>query len=126
MGAVALIADPNSMFARVASKLGAVPASVHRQLAEKMAKLPTQSPAPQRPAATQDFQAMLNKAEQIRNKFGDALIAVDHIILSLHESSDCAKVLDSQAMTTKQLERVIEEMRGGKKITSKFQEANYE
>ena len=124
--AVALIADPNSMFARVAQKLGAVPSQVHRQLAEKMSKLPVQTPAPQRPAPTQDFQAMLNKAEQIRNKFGDALIAVDHIILSLHESSDCAKVLDSQAMTTKQLERVIEEMRGGKKITSKFQEANYE
>lgn len=124
--AVALFADPNSMASRVAAKLGAVPASVHRQLAEKMAQLPTQSPAPPRPSPTQDFQKLLNQAEVIRNKFGDALIAVDHLLLSLHQSEDVKKILDSQSMSNKQVERIVEEMRGGKKITNKFQEANYE
>jgi ATP-dependent Clp protease ATP-binding subunit ClpB len=123
---LALFSDPKEMGARVAAKAGANPQSVQRQFSDKVAKLPAQSPAPPKPAASPDLQQVLNAVEHKRQELGDALVAVDHFILCLHEGREAATILDGNGLSRKTLERVIMELRGGKKITSKFQEGNYE
>jgi ATP-dependent Clp protease ATP-binding subunit ClpB len=124
--ALALFDDPSGIAGSLAQKCGADSQQLAKQFREKCASLPSQSPPPQNPSPNPDFQKILNTAEHKRKELGDSLIAADHFILCLHESRDLASILDSAGMTKKNVEAKLKEMRGDKKVTSQFQEQNYE
>ena len=123
--AAALFSDKNALPSRVAQKIG-VSADLGELFTNKAKALPAQNPAPASPSPNQDSQRILNTAEQQRVQLQDELLAVDHFLLALHESSDVAKMLDSVGATKMGIKNALLDLRKGKRITSEFQDQNYE
>jgi len=123
---LALFKDTNGMGARVARKAGASPDALVTQFTDKMRQVPAQSPAPESPSPNQDLMRVVNTVEQLRVKMEDSLVAVDHFLLALFEAKEAADILERNGLNKKTMERVVGELRKGKKITSKFQEQTYE
>lgn len=123
---LALFKDANGLATRAARKAGASPDAIMTQLTDKVRMFPAQTPAPPSPSPNQDLMRILNGAEQKRVKLEDQLVAVDHFLLCMHDAKETAEVLDRAGLNAKTLERVVMELRKGKKVTNKFQEQNYE
>ncbi|MFD1125901.1 ATP-dependent chaperone ClpB [Lentilactobacillus raoultii] len=71
---------------------------------------------------------LLQNAEQIKNEFGDAYIAVDTLtiaVMQLHGDS-FTDYLSKQGITEQKVRNVVEKIRGGQKVTSKNQEDSYQ
>eukprot|EP00760_Papus_ankaliazontas_P012569 PhM_4_TR15394/c0_g1_i1/m.53669/K03695/clpB; ATP-dependent Clp protease ATP-binding subunit ClpB len=124
--ATALFEDPHGMARRLAEKCNASGSEIHSTFAAKAAALPAQSPAPASPTPNGDFQKILNTAEQKRRELSDSLLAVDHLLLALHDVRECATVLEQAGVPRRALEAKLKETRGSKKVTSEFQEQTYE
>lgn len=123
---LAIFSDTNGMGARAARKAGASPEAIITAFTDKLRSYPAQNPAPPNPSPNPDFHKILNTAEQKRVELEDSLIAVDHFLLSLHDAKETAEILDRNGINKTTMQRVIKELRQGKKVTSKFQEQNYE
>eukprot|EP00008_Paramoeba_atlantica_P006647 CAMPEP_0201478234 /NCGR_PEP_ID=MMETSP0151_2-20130828/3136_1 /ASSEMBLY_ACC=CAM_ASM_000257 /TAXON_ID=200890 /ORGANISM="Paramoeba atlantica, Strain 621/1 / CCAP 1560/9" /LENGTH=858 /DNA_ID=CAMNT_0047859261 /DNA_START=83 /DNA_END=2659 /DNA_ORIENTATION=- len=124
--ACALFEDPHGLAARVAQKLGADPSHLEGLFREKANALPGQSPPPASVSPNSELQRILNTAEQKRISLQDTLLAVDHFLLSLHESRELGEVLTRQGLSKKAIEGKVTELRKGKKVTSAHQETTYE
>ncbi|RNF02406.1 101 kDa heat shock protein [Trypanosoma conorhini] len=122
--AYALFKDENGLPSRVLKKLGA--GVVLDAFMGRIEAVPTQSPAPTQPRPNTDMTRVLNTAEQKRVALGDTLLAVDHLLLALYESKDVAKILNAAGAGSKAVEKALVELRKGKKVTSEFQDQNYE
>lgn len=122
--ACAMFDDDNSLASRVLRKIGA--SSVKEALEARVDAVPTQTPAPSQPRPNSDMMRVLNTAEQERVALGDTLMAMDHFLLALHESKDVGSILDAAGADKKKIRSMLMEMRKGKKITSDFQDDNYE
>ncbi|KAG5490425.1 hypothetical protein JKF63_00545 [Porcisia hertigi] len=122
--ACVMFEDENGLPSRLMRKLNA--ASVKEALEARVGAIPTQFPAPTQPRPNSDMMRVLNTAEQERVALGDTLVALDHFLLSLHESKEVGKILDAAGADKKAIRTALLEMRKGKKITSDFQDDNYE
>ncbi|PBJ77851.1 ATP-dependent Clp protease subunit, heat shock [Trypanosoma cruzi cruzi] len=122
--ACALFKDENGLPSRVLKKVGA--GIVMDALMARVEAIPTQSPAPTQPHPNSDMTRVLNTAEQKRVAFGDTLLAVDHLLLALYESKDTNSILKAAGADSKTVEKALKELRKGKKITSEFQDQNYD
>jgi ATP-dependent Clp protease ATP-binding subunit ClpB len=122
--AYTMFEDDNSLASRVLRKLNA--ANVKEALEARVDAIPTQAPAPAQPRPNSDMMRVLNTAEQERVALGDTLVAADHFLLALHESKEVGKILDAAGADKKAIRTTLMEMRKGKKITSDFQDDNYE
>lgn len=76
---------------------------------------------------SQNLARLLQEAEQLRQKRGDEYIALDTVILALMKlKNHPLKVyLEKQGLTEKKLKEIVDDLRGGEKVTSKNQEENY-
>lgn len=122
--AYCLFEDDNGLPARVVRKLGG--GSVLMGLQDLLGKIPVQSPAPPKPSPNMELQKALNVAEQERVALGDTLLAVDHLLLALHTSTSVGRVLNQCGATKDAVKTTLLELRNGRKITSDFQDDNYE
>lgn len=122
--ACAMLEDDNGLPSRVLRKLQANP--VKETLESKIGTIPSQQPAPSQPRPNADLSRVLNTAEQERVALGDTLMAMDHFLLAIHESRVVREVLDAAGATKGKVRETLMAMRGGKKITSDFQDDNYE
>ncbi|GBG95773.1 chaperone protein ClpB [Ligilactobacillus salitolerans] len=71
---------------------------------------------------------LLQQAEQVKSKFGDEYIALDTLLLALMELKyhPLTEYLVQQGLNKKKLGKVIEDLRGGDRVTSKDQESQYQ
>ncbi|KPI87533.1 ATP-dependent Clp protease subunit [Leptomonas seymouri] len=122
--AASMFEDDNSLASRVLRKLNA--ADVKPALEARVDAVPAQTPAPTQPRPNADMMRVLNTAEQERVALGDTLMAADHFLLSLHECKEVGKILDAAGADKKSIRKTLLEMRKGKKITTDFQDDNYE
>ena len=71
---------------------------------------------------------LLQNAEKEKTNLGDGYVAVDTLVIALMDTTG-NKVVDyvkDQGITKKKIEEVVENIRGGEKVTSKNQEDNYQ
>ncbi|KAH9588976.1 ATPase [Trypanosoma melophagium] len=122
--AAALFADPDGLPTRVLNRVGA--GTVTDAFAARVDAMPAQTPAPTQPRPNTDMTRVLNSAEQARVALGDTLLAVDHLLLALYESREVGDILKAAGAPKKSVEKALMELRKGKKITSEFQDQNYD
>jgi ATP-dependent Clp protease ATP-binding subunit ClpB len=68
----------------------------------------------------------LNKAATFLKDFGDEFITVEHLLMAISEAKDPAgQMLRDNGVSSKELKKVILEMRKGQKATSSTQEQTY-
>lgn len=70
---------------------------------------------------------LIQDAEMLRTEFSDEYVAIDTLLLALMKQryNPLSEYLTAHGADEKKLKKVIEEMRGGEKVTSKNQEEQY-
>mmetsp|Transcript_20043 Transcript_20043/g.55731 ORF Transcript_20043/g.55731 Transcript_20043/m.55731 type:complete len:921 (-) Transcript_20043:190-2952(-) len=127
--AVVLFDGDDSIGARVCSKAPGAPdvTIVRRNLQKLLLKRPSQSPAPLEAGPSHALAQLLNRAKKAAAANGDALIALDHLLMAEFDEKEVQKALETESGLTKKAARAaIDEIRGGRKVTSTSAEDQYE
>ena len=79
------------------------------------------------PYLSSESNAVLQKAIDYSGKMGDQYVSLEHIILALLTvKSTASQILKDAGVTEKELEKAIEELRKGNKVTSQSAEDTYD
>lgn len=79
------------------------------------------------PYLSSESNAVLQKAIDYSGKMGDQYVSLEHIILGLFTvKSTASQILKDAGVTEKELEKAIEELRKGNKVTSQSAEDTYD
>ncbi|MGL9728431.1 ATP-dependent chaperone ClpB [Enterococcus sp. DIV0756] len=76
---------------------------------------------------SQNLFNLLNEADQLREKFQDDFLSTEIVILALMKLKNYSltKYLNQQGLNEREVQKNIEEMRGGDRVTSQNQEETY-
>lgn len=76
---------------------------------------------------SQNLFHLLQASDELKNKFGDEYLSTEMVLLGLMtlKNYPLTVYLNERGITEKKLEKNIEKMRGGEKVTSKNQEEQY-
>ena len=76
---------------------------------------------------SQNMYKLMQDAEMLRTEFSDEYVAIDTLLLALTKQryNPLSEYLIAHGADEKKLKKVVEEMRGGEKVTSKNQEEQY-
>jgi ATP-dependent Clp protease ATP-binding subunit ClpB len=107
--ALATLGQPDGMALAVLSRANVSPATVRNALLEKLERLPRAYGAQAQPAFSGALVRTLERADAIRQEFGDDYLSVEHALLAM------ASVLGIDEAT---LRGAIEAVRGGRRVTS--------
>jgi len=79
------------------------------------------------PFLSNGLQSALQKAEKLKDEFGDAYVSVELLFLSLLETNDViADLLKSFGINSNQFKSAIKELRGNKKVNDPHAEGTYQ
>lgn len=101
--------------------------AIRRSLQKLVLKRPSQSPPPLEASPSRALGQLLNRAKQAAAANGDALIALDHLLLAEYDEKDVNQAVAKDSGLTKKLAKAaIDEIRGDRKVTSASAEDQYE
>ncbi len=127
--AVVLFDGDDSIGARVCQRDPGSPdiKIVRRNLQKLILKRPSQSPLPLEASPSHALAQLLNRAKKAASVNGDALIALDHLLIALFDDKMIEKALDGESkFTKKSAQKAISDIRGGRKVTTASAEDQYE
>lgn len=100
--------------------------NLRRNLQKRLLQKPSQSPAPLEASASNALSQLLAGATKRSQANGDSLVALDHLLLALYDNSETKQLLIEAGLTQKLAQTAVEELRGGRKVTTATAEDNYE
>ena len=107
-------------------KLGASQQLLNQKLDEDLQKLPKVTGGSAQPYLSSAANQVLIKAKDYLKTFGDAYVAIEHLLLALLAGNDpVAQLLKNQGITEKALLEAIKELRKGNKVTDPNAESTY-
>jgi ATP-dependent Clp protease ATP-binding subunit ClpB len=126
--AVALFQGDDSIGARVCTRAPDVDINlVRRNLQQLLLKKPSQTPAPLEASLSSSFSQLLQRSTKAAKANGDALVALDHLLMALYDDlREVADALMEAGLTKKLAQLAVEDLRGGRKVTSASAEEQYE
>jgi ATP-dependent Clp protease ATP-binding subunit ClpB len=125
--AVALFQGDDSIGARVCTRAPDVDINlVRRHLQQLLLKKPSQTPAPLEASLSSSFSQLLQRSTKAAKANGDALVALDHLLMALYDDREVADALKEAGLTKKLTQLAVEDLRGGRKVTSASAEEQYE
>jgi len=126
--AVVLFQTDDSIGARVCSRAeGSVDVNiVRRNLQKLLLKRPAQTPAPLEASPSNAFSQLLHRAKKMAKANGDALVALDHLLACLYDEKEIKQVLEESGLTKKLTQATLDDLRGGRKVTTASAEEQYE
>ncbi len=106
-------------------KLGVNTATVQQAVDAQIGSLPRVSGG--EPYLSSTANQVLTRAEDLAHKNGDQYVTVEHILQSiLHVNSTAARMLKDMGVTEKELQKAVNELRGGQKVNSQSSEDTYQ
>jgi ATP-dependent Clp protease ATP-binding subunit ClpB len=125
--ALVLFTGDESIGSRLCTKVEEADVSTARRSLQKLVlKKPSQSPAPLEAGLSNALSRLLQAASKAAKANGDALVALDHLLMALFDDKEVKGPLEEAKLNKKVVAKVLEEMRGGRKVTSASAEATYE
>jgi ATP-dependent Clp protease ATP-binding subunit ClpB len=126
----ALLEDSEGMAAGLMQRAGGNPAIALQEVDTALGKIPAVSGggAQQAPSLDNDTVRILDQAEQIASKSGDAYVTVERLLLALALASttEAGKALAAANLDPRALEAAITELRGGRTADTASAEESYE
>src|SRR5829696_2798786 len=123
---LAMLEQPEGVVRPLLGKLGANLQVVLNDLQAAIARLPKVQGGSQyfSPRITQVFQAAQKEAEQMQDEY----VSTEHLLLAITSEKEGAsgRLLRQHGVSRDDLFKVIEQMRGGSRITDQNAEANYQ
>ena len=112
---------------RILEKAGVEVGSLAQKLETFLASQPSLSAAPDSIYLGRGLDAVLNRADGLKNEFGDSYIAIEHLLLALADDDRCGRQLLSQVgSTAAKLKQAVQAVRGTQKVTDQNPEGTYE
>ena len=99
---------------------------IRRNLQKLLLKKPSQTPAPLEASPSNGLSQLLQRATKAAKANGDALVALDHLVVALFDDRDVKAAFDEAGLTKKFAVKALEDIRGGRKVTSASAEETYE
>lgn len=125
--AMALFTGDDSIGARVCAKAQEADVNtIRRSLQKLILKKPSQKPAPLEAGLSNSLSQLLQAASKASKANGDTLVALDHLLIALFGDKDVKAAFDESSLTKKNVSAILEEIRGGRKVTSASAEESYE
>mmetsp|Transcript_21060 Transcript_21060/g.37062 ORF Transcript_21060/g.37062 Transcript_21060/m.37062 type:complete len:924 (-) Transcript_21060:482-3253(-) len=126
--AVVLFQDDDSIGARVCSRAEGSPDVnvIRRNLQKLILKRPSQSPAPLEASPSHALGQLFQRAKKAAAANGDSLMALDHLLMCEFDEKDVGKTLEESGLTKKIARTAVNDLRGGRKVTSASAEESYE
>ncbi len=119
-----ILQDDTQTASFLLKKIGISNAVVQEKLRPILEKYPKVSG---NPFLSNGLQSALQKAEKLKEEFGDAYVSVELLFLSLLETNDViADMLKSFGINTNQFKSAIKELRGNKKVNDPHAEGTYQ
>lgn len=107
-------------------KLGANQQLLNQKLEEQLQKFPKVSGGTTQPYLSGATNQALTKAKEFLKTFGDAYVALEHLLLAVLSGNDAvAQLLKNQGITEKALIEAINQLRKGTKVTDPNAESTY-
>ncbi|WP_334116926.1 ATP-dependent chaperone ClpB [Ligilactobacillus sp.] len=122
------LVQPGELAADVYKKAGVDVASFERKIDEELDRIAVvEGTNAYGQSLSQNMYRLMQDAETLRTKFSDEYVAIDTLILALMKQkyNPLSEYLTAHGADEKKLKKVVEEMRGGEKVTSKNQEEQY-
>ena len=119
-----ILQDDTQTASFLLKKIGMSNAVVQEKLRPMLEKYPKVSG---NPFLSNGLQSALQKAEKLKEEFGDTYVSVELLFLSLLETNDViADMLKSFGMNANQFKSAIKELRGNKKVNDPHAEGTYQ
>ena len=124
----ALLDDEEGAAAGLIRAAGGRPEQAKAAVDAEVAKLPkVQGSGAGQPQAAPDLVRVLDAAEQAARKAGDEYVAQDRVLVALASvDSPAARALASAGVTAQALEKALNDIRKGRRVTSANAEANFD
>ena len=100
--------------------------TIRRNLQKLLLKKPSQSPAPLEATFSSSLSQLIQRAKKAAKANDDALVALDHLLMCLYDERDIKPALEEAGLTKKLARATVDELRGGRKVTSASAEEQYE
>lgn len=121
-----LLQDSEGLVIRLGMKVGADLNGLLDDVASAINKMPVQTPAPDTITLSSSMSKMLKHANKLRKDMKDSHLAVDHLLLAMFSDKETGSLLKKNKFEEKKTKQAIEEVRGGRPVTSSNAEDNYE
>ena len=122
----AMLAQEEGTVKPILGKIGAQTAQILRETEAAIVKFPKVSGGQQ--YFSTRINSIFNAAQKHADAFKDEYLSTEHLLLALSEEKDgdAGKILRSNGVTKDDLLKVIEQIRGGARITDQNAEQNYQ
>ncbi len=121
---LALLNQEDGGIAGLVSKAGGNPNALKQGLAQTLGRLPKVEGTPGEVHVSRDLANLLNVADKEAQKRGDQYIAAELFLLACAaDKGDAGKLLKAAGLAKPSLEKAVEEVRGGEKISSQTDES---
>ncbi|KAK9861322.1 hypothetical protein WJX84_009348 [Apatococcus fuscideae] len=122
----ALLEQPNGLARRLVAKAGGNPSELLEQTDAYIRKQPKVS-GDAGQVLGRNLEGMVTRSQDFKTQWKDEFVSVEHLLLALAEDQRFGQnLLKSAGMTSKNLEKVIKEVRGSNRVTDQDPEGKYE
>ncbi len=119
--------DQEGLAGRILDKAGVSTPALQRAVDTYLSQQPSLTNAPDSVFLGKDLNGLLDRAETLKQSYGDSFISIEHLLLALADDGRCGRQLLSQAGTdTSRLKTAINAVRGSQKVTDQNPEGTYE
>ena len=119
--------DQEGLAGRILDKAGVSPPALQTAVDTYLSQQPSLTNAPDSVFLGKGLNALLDRAETLKQSYGDSFISIEHLLLALADDGRCGRQLLSQAGTdTSRLKTAINAVRGSQKVTDQNPEGTYE
>ncbi|MDC0256936.1 ATP-dependent chaperone ClpB [Synechococcus sp. AH-551-P10] len=119
--------DQEGLAGRILDKAGVSPPALQTAVETYLSQQPSLTNAPDSVFLGKGLNALLDRAETLKQSYGDSFISIEHLLLALADDGRCGRQLFSQAGTdSSRLKTAINAVRGSQKVTDQNPEGTYE
>jgi ATP-dependent Clp protease ATP-binding subunit ClpB len=119
--------DQEGLAGRILDKAGVSTPALQTTVDSYLSQQPSLTNAPDSVFLGKGLNALLDRAETLKQSYGDSFISIEHLLLALADDGRCGRQLLSQAGTdTSRLKTAINAVRGSQKVTDQNPEGTYE
>ena len=119
--------DQEGLAGRILDKAGVSTPALQTAVDTYLSQQPSLTNAPDSVFLGKDLNGLLDRAETLKQSYGDSFISIEHLLLALADDGRCGRQLLSQTGTdTSRLKTAINAVRGSQKVTDQNPEGTYE
>ena len=119
--------EQDGLASRILEKAGVTPAALQSSVESHLTQQPALQTPPESVYLGKGLSDLLDRADSLKQNYGDSYISVEHLLLALADDSRCGRRLLTQAgADPDSLKNAINAVRGSQTVTDQNPEGSYE